>query len=145
VTTERALNVFWVMLGLAASVHALQIGLVGPSGPESGLFPLLAGLIIAGSGVTLLARRASAAPAWPTDAALGRVIGVIVGLAVMAALIPHLGFAIASGITMVVLLRTIDRGSWLTTIALTLGSVLAVIWLFGHVLGMPLPRGPWDW
>ena len=39
---ERALNVFWISLG-AAAAHAWTIGLAGPSGPESGLFPLLAG------------------------------------------------------------------------------------------------------
>jgi hypothetical protein len=26
---------------------------------------------------------------------------------------------------------------------LALVSVLIVVWLFGHVLGMVLPRGPW--
>ena len=144
---ERAFNVFWILLGAGAAAHAWTIGLTGPSGPESGLFPLLAGLIVAGAGVALLvlpSQRASA-PAWPRGAALGRVLGVVAGLALMAFAIPYLGFAAAAAITMIVLLRTVERSSWIGSIALTIGSVAGVMWLFGHALGMPLPRGPWGW
>jgi hypothetical protein len=44
---------------------------------------------------------------------------------------------------MVILLRTVERTNWFAALALALGSVVAVLWLFGHVLGMALPRGPW--
>jgi putative tricarboxylic transport membrane protein len=144
---ERALNVFWIALGAAAATHAWTIGLTGPSGPESGLFPLLAGLIVAGAGAALLLlpSHGARAPAWPVGAALARVLGVVAGLALMAFAIPHLGFAAASAITMIVLLRTVERSSWIGSIALTIGTVVGVMWLFGHALGMPLPRGPWGW
>src|SRR5918993_2271519 len=52
---ERALNVFWIAFGAAAAAHAYTLGLVGSSGPESGLFPLLASVIVTGSGAALLA------------------------------------------------------------------------------------------
>ena len=144
---ERALNVFWILLGAGAAAHAWTIGLSGPSGPESGLFPLLAGLIVAGAGIALLllpSHRASA-QAWPRAAALARLLGVVAGLALMAVAIPYLGFAAAAAITMIVLLRTVERSSWIESIALTVGAVVGVMWLFGHALGMPLPRGPWGW
>jgi putative tricarboxylic transport membrane protein len=144
---ERALNVFWILLGAGVAAHAWTIGLIGPSGPESGLFPLLAALIVAGAGVALLLlpSHGAAAPTWPRGAALGRVLGVVAGLAVMAVAIPYLGFAIAAAITMFVLLRTVERSNWIGSIALTIGAVAGVMWLFGHVLGMTLPRGPWGW
>ena len=53
---ERALNAFWILLGAAAASYAWTLGLIGASGPESGLFPFLAGLIIMGAGVVLLLR-----------------------------------------------------------------------------------------
>ncbi|MET0679723.1 MAG: tripartite tricarboxylate transporter TctB family protein [Burkholderiales bacterium] len=144
---ERGLNVFWIVLGTGAAAHAWTMGLVGPSGPESGLFPLLAGLIIAGAGVALLLLPSHRArtPAWPRGAARGRVLGVIAGLALMAIAMPFLGFATAGAITMIVLLRTVERSSWLGSLSLAIGSVGGVMWLFGHVLGMALPRGPWGW
>ena len=144
---ERGLNVFWIVFGVATVAHSWQIGLTGPSGPESGLFPLIAGTIVVGAGLTLLLRPSSAAraPQWPRAAALGRVAGVITGLAVMAVGVDYLGFVVASAVTMLVLLRTIERSSWLGSICLAIGSVAVVAWLFGQVLGMPLPRGPWGW
>jgi len=144
---ERALNVFWILLGAGAAAYAWTIGLTGPSGPESGLFPFIAGLIVAGAGMALLflPSHRAAAPAWPFGAARGRVLGVVAGLALMAATIPYLGFAAAAAITMIVLLRTVERSSWIGSIALTIGAVAGVMWLFGHALGMPLPRGPWGW
>jgi len=73
------------------------------------------------------------------------VLGVVAGLALMAVTIPYVGFAVAGAITMIVLLRTVERSSWIGSIALTVGAVAGVMWLFGHVLGMSLPRGPWGW
>ena len=53
---ERALNAFWILLGAAAAAYAWTLGLIGAAGPESGLFPFVAGLIIMGAGVVLLLR-----------------------------------------------------------------------------------------
>src|ERR1044072_3737879 len=94
---ERAVDACWVALGAAASAYAWTLGVMGPSGPDSGLFPLIASLIIVGSGVTLMLQRSSLAPSpdFPRGAALWRVGGVVAGLALFALGIPHLGFAIA--------------------------------------------------
>jgi putative tricarboxylic transport membrane protein len=144
---ERALNVFWIVLGAAAAAGAWNIGLAGPSGPESGLFPFIAGFIVAGAGAVMLLKPSTAAtaPEWPTGGALWRVAGVVAGLAVMALCVPYLGFAVSSVITMIVLLRTVEHANWIGSIALALGSVAITMWLFGSLLGMPLPRGPWGW
>jgi putative tricarboxylic transport membrane protein len=142
---ERALNAFWIVLGGAAAAYAWTLGLFGPSGPESGLFPFIAALIVTGAGIVLLVRpsmRARAAD-WPRGAAFYRVAGVLVGLAVMALGMPYLGFAVAGALTMIILLRTVEQSSWTGSIAMALASVVAVVWLFGYMLGMVLPRGPW--
>lgn len=142
---ERALNAFWIVLGAAAASYAWTLGVMGPSGPESGLFPLIAALIVLGAGIVLMFQRGgyAASPDFPRGAPLWRVLGVIAGLALMAAGVPYLGFAITGVITMLVLLRTVEQSSWLVSIVLAVASVVAVVWLFGHLLGMPLPRGPW--
>ena len=144
---ERALNAFWILLGAAAAAYAWTLGLIGASGPESGLFPFLAGLIIMGAGVVLLLRplSESIAPDFPRGDARWRVLGVIAGLAFMAISIPFLGFAVAGFITMVILLRTVEKSSWWFSLALALVAIVVVVWLFGRILGMALPRGPWGW
>jgi putative tricarboxylic transport membrane protein len=144
---ERAVNVFWIAFGAAGAAYSYTLGLAGPSGPESGLFPLISALIIMLAGIALLAWPATRAvsPEYPRGAALARVLGVVGGLAFMAFGIPLLGFAVAGGITMMILLRTVERARWWESVALSLASVLVVTWLFGDILGMALPRGPWGW
>jgi putative tricarboxylic transport membrane protein len=143
---ERALNVFWILLGGAAATYAWTLGLVGSSGPDSGLFPFISALIVMAAGIVLLLRSSgAAAPDFPRGAALGRVLGVAAGLAFMAASIPYLGFAVAGFITMIILLRAVEKSGWVFSISLAFISVVGVIWLFGGVLGMTLPRGPWGW
>jgi putative tricarboxylic transport membrane protein len=144
---ERAVNVFWIALGAAGATYSYTLGFVGPSGPESGLFPLISALIIILAVIALLAWPASRAalPEYPRGAALARVLGVVSGLAFMSFGIPFLGFAVAGAITMVILLRTVERAPWWESVALSLASVVVVTWLFGDILGMALPRGPWGW
>jgi putative tricarboxylic transport membrane protein len=121
--------------------------MVGPAGPESGLFPFIASIIVSGAGIVLLLRPATQVRTldFPRGAGLWRVVGVILGLIVMAAGMPYLGFCVASFITMIILLRTVDQSSWLGAIALAFASTVSVFWLFGQMLGMALPRGPWGW
>ena len=144
---ERALNAFWILLGAAAAAYAWRLGLLGTSGPESGLFPLISALIIMSAGIVLFVRPSTCAtaPQFPRGAALRRIAGIGAGLAFMAIALPHAGFALTGALTMVILLRTTGDTSWWGSIALALASVALVVWLFGHVLGMPLPRGPWGW
>ena len=144
---ERTLNTFWVLLGAAAAAYAWTLGVMGPSGPDSGLFPFISALIVMGAGIVLLLRpsRGAIAPDFPRGAALGRVLGVTAGLAFLALSIPFLGFAVAGFITMIILLRAVEKSGWVFSVSLAFVSVVVVVWLFGHVLGMTLPRGPWGW
>lgn len=145
---ERGLNVIWCLIGLGTMVNSWTLGLMGPSGPESGLFPMICGAIIAICGLALLlGQRASrvADPQWPRGAALIRIGGVSAGLVAMAATLPYLGFAISSAITTFVLLQTVERSRPIESLVLSVVSVAVVMYLFGHLLGMSLPRGPWGW
>jgi putative tricarboxylic transport membrane protein len=144
---ERTLNVFWIVFGAASATYAWSLGMVGPAGPESGLFPFIASIIVSGAGIVLLLRPATQVRAldFPRVAGLWRVVGVILGLIMMAAGMPYLGFSVTSFITMIILLRTVDQSSWLGAIALAFASTVSVFWLFGQMLGMALPRGPWGW
>ncbi len=65
---ERTLNVFWIVFGAASAAYAWSLGMVGPAGPESGLFPFIASIIVSGAGIVLLLRPATQgrAPDFPT-------------------------------------------------------------------------------
>jgi hypothetical protein len=70
---------------------------------------------------------------------------VALGIALMAFGMDRIGFVASAAIAMPVLLRTIDRASWIETLMLTASSIAATVLVFGRLLGMPLPRGPWGW
>ena len=145
---ERILNVLWCLLGLATMVNAWSMGLTGAFGPESGFFPFICGVLIFLCGLGLLFKASSPAapkPDWPRAAALGRILGVVAGLIAMAATLPYLGFAVSSALTTFVLLQTVGRSRLIESLIITVVSVAVVMLVFGRLLGMNLPRGPWGW
>lgn len=144
---ERALNVVWCLLGLGTMVNAWHLGLLGPGGPDSGLFPMICGVLITACGLALLLRRDSYVedPAWPRGGQRWRIAGVVGGLALMAVALPYAGFAVSSAITTFILLQTVERSRIVESIVLTVVSVALVMYVFGNLLGLALPRGPWGW
>jgi MFS family permease len=54
-------------------------------------------------------------------------------------------FAVASGLTTFVLLQTVERSRLVESLIITVASVAVVMLVFGRLLGMNLPRGPWGW
>jgi hypothetical protein len=149
---ETALSVFWVLFGAGICWQSLPLGLLGPAGPEPGFFPLMAGLLVAGSGAGLLlgrVRRVEAGPSpaegrfWTSRGGALRVGAVVAVAALMVAAVPRLGFALTGALGLPVLFRTVapEAPWWLALFVGVLASV-AVHALFGVLLGMPLPRGP---
>jgi hypothetical protein len=143
---ERALNASWLLLGLATCWHARTLGLYSPSGPDVGFFPFIAGVGLAAGGAWLLIRHASTRAMvveWPRGPALRRVLTVLAGLLAMWILIRYVGFLAAAFVTMIVLLRAIERVSWVQVIIIATVSSVGVWWLFAKALSVVLPRGPW--
>jgi len=142
---ERFVNLFWIALGFGAAVMALKMNLSGPYGPDSGLFPFLSSVMVCLSGLGLMFDRSSSAANidWPSSEGFWRVAGVIFGMVALIFLLPYVGFALASFITMIILIRFVERVEWKQSILLSVCSVLSVQILFGYLLDMQLPRGPW--
>lgn len=142
---ERLVNLTWILVGAAAVTLSLRIGLTGPYGPDSGLFPFISGGLVCAGGIALMLTRSHAVSVleWPDFAGWTRILGVIGALAFMAFAIPYLGFAVASLLTMIILLRTVEPGGWVSTLVLAGVSVAVTLALFVGLLDLQLPRGPW--
>ena len=101
-------------------------------------------LLSAGGIVLFVGRRHDAGSvAWPTREGWIRLAGVVAGLALIALLLTRVGFVASGLLTMLVLLKWVERSTWVEALLLSVGSVAAVVALFDRLLGMPLPRGPW--
>ena len=94
------------------------------------------------------ARRSNAATApsaqrEPLDrAGLLRVGATLLGLAVMLAVVPWIGFVPAILAFLLVLTLGVQRMSWLAGVAASVGTVLFIYTIFVHFLNVPIAVGP---
>lgn len=153
---NAGLNLFWLLLGAGIAWQSVLLGLSGPGGPGSGLFPLIAGAMIAAPGVAMLVAQAVRGGGaamrgeeltprfWMLQGAALRVALMIAVCTGMIAGIPYLGFAVTGAIGIPLLFRTVEPDSpWWFAILVGLGAAAAVHLIFAVALGTPLPRGPW--
>ena len=145
---EPWVDIAWVAVGSVLCFYAQRLGVWGPSGPDSGFFPLIAGaLILAGGIVQLLgARRRRRVdddpPFWDQAGASRRVLALLAGMVALILLVRYAGFIVASLAMMPFLLRQVEKRSWWYAAAVAVVATAAVHLLFGKLLGMPMPRGP---
>ncbi len=98
-------------------------------------------------GVTLLLLGAAhtwvpvAADAWPTAAGGRRVVALLGLLALYIALLPALGFLLATALFALPLVRGLGPTSWPRAALTAAGIAVASHVVFRHWLGMPLPAG----
>jgi hypothetical protein len=140
-------GLFWVLFGLALAQQSVALGLSGPGGPGSGLFPLLAAILITTGGLGVLAgdlrRGVAAGPFWAVPGAGLRIGLLILVMAAMILAVPYLGFALSGALGLPLLFRTLSpRASWWLALLVGLVAATVVHLLFAVALGTPLPRGP---
>lgn len=146
-TLDRTITALWIVLGLALCFYARELGLTGPTGPDSGFFPMIAGVLLTVSGVGILVAmlrddEVGLEPLFQDRVSAQRVGLVIFAVMFMIFLTPFLGFFLTGVLVTPFLLRAIENRNWAFCIlvgALGAGSIVA---LFSQVLGVPLPRGP---
>src|SRR5688572_22133382 len=139
---EKALNLFWIVLGIAIASLAPRYSLLDASGPGGGFLPFVTGSIIAACGLTLLfSSGVAASPDWPAAGVWARMGAIVVGLGAIAIVMPYLGFILTVIPVMIVLMQAVERQSWVTVLIVSVVSTIAVYFLFTRLLGTTLPRG----
>jgi hypothetical protein len=142
---ERLLALFVV----AASGGYLLSALALPSGtaarPGPGFFPIAIGTFGAVMALlwtaTAFRRGPAGAPAEPMPrAAAGRVVATAAALLGFCLVLPWIGYPVASLIFVTLLLRWLGAG-WRSALVTGLASAAVSYYLFGVLLGVPLPRG----
>jgi putative tricarboxylic transport membrane protein len=126
------------VLGAVALIEALRLrdGWLGAR-----LMPALVGGMLV---LTGLAHRTQpvTADAWPDAAGGRRVLAMLALLVLYVALLPHLGFLLATVLFVLALVRALGRMSWRLATVTAAAIAVAGHVVFEHWLGMPLPPGP---
>lgn len=147
------MRVSWFMLAAIAVVTAvavvrgLQYGVWTNAEPGPGLFPLLAGslIAIAAPAVVLEMRRAPAGEPGPDDESVPTPATLATFIAVALAwplLLEPLGYVVASLLAMLVLLLRGGVG-WKLSAVIAVAAVGASYLLFDTLLEVPLPGANW--
>jgi putative tricarboxylic transport membrane protein len=136
----------------AAGVY-LSMALALPYGttarPGAGFFPTLVGIFACLVGVAMTARAFRAAViapvghgAAPDAAARGRAVSTVLMLIAFCALMPWTGYPLVALAFVTVLLRRLGS-TWRSATITGVLTAAASFYVFGVLLDVPLPRGPW--
>jgi hypothetical protein len=125
-------------LGAVALVEAFRIR---DEWPGARLLPAVLGLGLALLGAAHLAGPALDPPEWPEAEDRRRLLLVAIVLAFYIFGLPTLGFAAATALFVLVLLRMLASFSWVTAAVVAAASALGSQLVFRRWLGLPLPSG----
>ena len=143
---ESAINLFWLLTGLAVCVYSQQLGLMGDFGPDSGFFPLLAGLSLSVCGAALLLAKSTRIPDetvfWTDSISGGRVVRLVIVMLGLIVAMPWLGFTISALIATPLMMRVVSGASWILGATVSVVSIVTIHLIFVTFLHTPMPRGP---
>jgi len=143
-------SAFWLGCGLAIGITSLRYGLGTWHAPETGFVPFLAGLAISGFAfigwVSSTARQKEGLrwkPLLPEGGEGGRLILTIGSLFAYALLLTPLGFTLCTAIFVSLLFRLGKIRRWPVAIAGGIVTALSTYGIFGVLLNVQFPKGPW--
>jgi putative tricarboxylic transport membrane protein len=128
------------LIGVAGVVGSLGLGLGQLTAPGPGLWPFVVSVVITTLSVVLaLTGRRGTDTEKFSRASVMTAIAVLT-LVLLAFLLPLIGFEIPSLLLTFVWLRFLGKESWRSSIAISVGTVVAFYLLFVVLLQIPLPR-----
>lgn len=115
-----------------------------------GAFPTWVALVLLVCGLSVLAklvrqRRLAPSPEWPQGAGRRRLVAVAASLVLYQALLPVVGFWLASSLLLLFHFRALGSYPWRVAAPVALGAALLLTYVFGTLLFMPLPSGWLGW
>lgn len=140
---RRIAPLLLAVLGIAALLQAVDMGLGEMTAPGPGLWPaIVSGLLVATAAVLLVVDPAEDYEPWTTGSL--RIVGGLVGLALFIVLFQALGFIVPTVLMLTAWLRFFGNESWRMSVGLGVAGALVLHLVFVIALGVPFPAGPVD-
>lgn len=143
---EIGVALLCILLGFITIYGSMKVGIGwGPEGPKSGFFPFYIGLIIVLASLANLAEiflDKSEDRVFAEWDQLRQVMSVLVPTTIYALAIPYLGIYLASFILISGFMKWLGKYPWTTTLAVAIGTPLALYMFFEKWFLIPLPKGP---
>ena len=106
------------------------------------LMPAIVGVVLVVLGVAHATYRGDEPAPWPDGPGLRRVVLMFGVLVLYVAVLPVVGFALATAVFVLVIVRALGTYSWPVSAAWTVAIAVVSHLVFKHWLGMALPAGP---
>jgi hypothetical protein len=128
------------LVGVAGLIGSLALGLGRLTQPGPGLWPFVISVVVTVLAVALalVGRHGEDTEKFSRASVLTAI--AVVTLVAFALLLPLIGFEIPSLLLTFVWLRFLGKESWVSSVAISVGTVAAFYVLFVLVLQIPLPR-----
>jgi len=145
---DRLAALGFLAASLAYAAGAWTFPLGSGTRPGPGFFPLAVGGFLCAVALVFAARafRGAAPAALPAEGGLeagagGRVTVTALALVGFCLLVPWIGYPVAAFLFVVALIKRLGNTGWLAALVAGAASAAASFYVFGTLLGVPLPRG----
>jgi len=128
------------VVGIAGLIGSLALGLGRLTQPGPGLWPFVVSVVVTvlSIALALVGRHGTDTEKFSRSSVQTAV--AVLTLVVFAAVLPLIGFEIPSLLLTFVWLRFLGKESWVSSVAISVGTVAAFYVLFVLLLQIPLPR-----
>ena len=145
---EQVYNIVWILLGLWICIQSIPLKVWVSSGPGTGFFPFVTGVLFVGCGFLLFLIERSKGSAkdteskfWADPDSRKLVIYVFTSFCAMAFLMPFLGFFLTSLIIITFLLRLLSRQGLIKVLFISILYCSSIYVFFNYILQIRLPKG----
>jgi hypothetical protein len=142
---EMGVAAFILVLGAITIIGSLQVGIGwGAEGPKSGFFPFYLGvaIILASVANLLAAFKEDPRKVFADWSQLVSVLSVVIPTAIYVVAVPWVGIYAASLVLIAVFMMWLGRYNIAISAAVSIGTVVAIYFMFEKWFLVPLPKGP---
>lgn len=142
---EIGVAIAMIAFGAIVIAGSLQVGIGwGPEGPKAGFFPFYLGVsIILASVMNLLAATTlDPRKVFADWSQLRSVLSVVIPTTIYVVAVPFAGIYVASLVLIAVFMIWLGRYSVALSAAISIGTVVAIYFMFEKWFLVPLPKGP---
>jgi putative tricarboxylic transport membrane protein len=142
---EIGVAIAMIAFGGAVIAGSLQVGIGwGAEGPKSGFFPFYLGVAIILASVMNVVQATAQNPRtlFAEWSQLASVLSVVIPTAIYVVAIPWTGIYLASLVLIAAFMKWLGRYSIAMSAAVSIGTVLAIYFMFEKWFLVPLPKGP---
>jgi putative tricarboxylic transport membrane protein len=136
-----------LVLGVAVIFFSTQLSYKSEYGPGPGFLPFWLGIAIIGCAIYVITHtlKKYEKTGMFFKPRTKIAVNVLILIVIAFLLLPLFGFSVGLGLYVGATMRVIGKHHWISCVLTTIVTAIAIHFIFGHWLGIPLPMGMIGW